>query len=324
MNKILVHTHGGPDALRLDDVPMPEPGPADALVAIAASGVNFIDVYFRTGFYPAEQPTAIGSEAAGIVERVGSEVTGVKPGDRVAYTMVRGSYADYAVVPAAKLVPVPEDVSLDLAAAVMLQGTTAHYLTRSTFPLESSHACLVHAAAGGLGSLLVQMAKARGARVIGTVSTQAKAALVRGLGADETIIYTEQDFETEVMRLTDGRGVDVVYDSVGKTTFDKSLKVIRPRGMMVLIGQSSGPVAPLDPNILNQRGSLFLTRPSLGHYLSTREELLWRAGEVLSLVGSGELKVQVSQTYPLVQAPQAHRDLESRKTTGKLILRTSH
>ena len=320
MQKVVVHTHGGPETLRLDDVAMPEPGPGEALVAIAASGVNFIDVYFRIGLYAAESPTAIGSEAAGVVERVGPGVTEVNVGDRVAYTMVRGSYAEYAVVPASKLVPVPAGVSLDLAAAVMLQGTTAHYLTRSTFPLDSSHTCLIHAAAGGLGSVLVQMAKARRARVIGTVSTAAKAALIRELGADETILYTEQDFETEVMRLTGGRGVDVVYDSVGKTTFDKSLKVIRLRGMMALVGQSSGPVAPLDPSILNQRGSLFLTRPSLGHYLATRDELLWRAGEVLSLVESGELKVQISGRYPLSDAAQAHRDLESRKTTGKLLL----
>ena len=320
MKKVVVHTHGGPETLTLDDVAMPEPGPGEALVAIAASGVNFIDVYFRIGLYAAESPTAIGSEAAGVVDRVGPGVTEVNVGDRVAYTMVRGSYAEYAVVPASKLVPVPAGVSLDLAAAVTLQGTTAHYLTRSTFPLDSSHTCLIHAAAGGLGSVLVQMAKARGARVIGTVSTAAKAALIRELGADETILYTEQDFETEVMRLTGGRGVDVVYDSVGKTTFDKSLKLIRLRGMMALVGQSSGPVAPLDPSILNQRGSLFLTRPSLGHYLATRDELLWRAGEVLSLVESGELKVQISGRYPLSDAAQAHRDLESRKTTGKLLL----
>jgi NADPH2:quinone reductase len=320
MKKVVVHTHGGPETLTLDEVAVPEPGPGEALVAIAASGVNFIDVYFRIGLYAAESPTAIGSEAAGVVERVGPGVTEVNVGDRVAYTMVRGSYAEYAVVPASKLVPVPAGVSLDLAAAVMLQGTTAHYLTRSTFPLDSSHTCLIHAAAGGLGSVLVQMAKARGARVIGTVSTAAKAALIRELGADETILYTEQDFETEVMRLTGGRGVDVVYDSVGKTTFDKSLKLIRLRGMMALVGQSSGPVAPLDPSILNQRGSLFLTRPSLGHYLATRDELLWRAGEVLSLVESGELKVQISGRYPLSDAAQAHRDLESRKTTGKLLL----
>jgi NADPH2:quinone reductase len=321
MKQILVHTHGGPETLRLDDVAVPEPGPTDVLVALAASGVNFIDVYFRTGLYKAERPTAIGNEGAGVVERVGRDVTGVKPGDRVAYTMVRGSYAEYAVVPEAKLVPVPAGVSLDLAAAVMLQGTTAHYLTRSTFPLDASHTCLVHAAAGGLGTVLVQMAKAAGARVIGTVSTAAKAALVRELGADDTILYTEQDFETEVMRLTDGRGVDVVYDSVGKTTFDKSLKVIRPRGLMALVGQSSGPVAPVDPATLNQRGSLFLTRPNLGHYLVTREELLWRAGDVLSLVASGGLAVHISQRYPLADAAQAHRDLESRKTTGKLLLK---
>src|SRR4051812_44288088 len=257
MKQVLVHSVGGPEALRLDDVAVPEPGPTDVLVEIAVSGVNFIDVYFRTGLYAAEQPTAIGSEAAGVVARVGRDVTGVSPGDRVAYTMVRGSYAEYAVVPEAKLVPVPADVSFELAAAVMLQGTTAHYLTRSTFALDASHTCLVHAAAGGLGTVLVQMAKAAGARVIGTVSTAAKAALVRELGADHTILYTEQDFETEVMRLTGGRGVDVVYDSVGKTTFDKSLKVIRPRGLMALVGQSSGPVAPVEPATLNQRGSLF-------------------------------------------------------------------
>jgi NADPH2:quinone reductase len=321
MKKVLVHSYGGPEALRLDDVPVPEPGPTDVLVEIAVSGVNFIDVYFRTGLYSAEQPTAIGNEAAGVVERVGRDVTSVAPGDRVAYTMVRGSYAEYAVVPEARLVRVPAGVSLDLAAAVMLQGTTAHYLTRSTFALDASHTCLVHAAAGGLGTVLVQMAKAAGARVIGTVSTEAKAALVRELGADDTILYTEQDFETEVMRLTGGRGVDVVYDSVGKTTFDKSLKVIRPRGLMALVGQSSGPVAPVEPATLNQRGSLFLTRPNLGHYLATREELLWRAGDVLSLVASGGLRVHVSHTYPLAEAAQAHRDLESRKTTGKLLLK---
>jgi len=320
VKRIVVHEHGGPETLTLVDSPMPEPGPKEALVAISVSGVNFIDVYYRTGLYPAERPTAIGSEGAGTVERVGSEVTEVKPGDRVVYAMARGSYAEYAVVPAAMLAPIPDDVTFEAAAAVMLQGTTAHYLTRSTFLLDNTHTCLVHAAAGGLGTLLVQMAKERGARVIGTVSTEEKARVVRNLGADETILYTRQDFETQVKRLTNGRGVDVVYDSVGKTTFDKSLKLIRLRGMMALVGQSSGPVAPLDPSILNQRGSLFLTRPSLGHYLATRDELLWRAGEVLSLVESGELKVQISGRYPLSDAAQAHRDLESRKTTGKLLL----
>ena len=320
MKRIVVHEHGGPETLTLVDGPMPEPGPKEALVANSVSGVNFIDVYYRTGLYPTERPAAIGSEGAGTVERVGSEVTEVRPGDRVVYAMARGSYAEYAVVPAAMLAPIPDDVTFEAAAAVMLQGTTAHYLTRSTFLLDNTHTCLIHAAAGGLGTLLVQMAKERGARVIGTVSTEEKARVVRNLGADETILYTQQDFETEVKRLTNGRGVDVVYDSVGKTTFDKSLKVIRLRGMMALVGQSSGPVAPLDPSILNQRGSLFLTRPSLGHYLATRDELLWRAGEVLSLVESGDLNVQISGRYPLSDAPQAHRDLESRKTTGKLLL----
>jgi NADPH2:quinone reductase len=256
-----------------------------------------------------------------MVERVGSEVTEVKPGDRVVYAMARGSYAEYALVPATQLAPLPDDVTFETAAAVMLQGTTGHYLTRSTFPLDQSHTCLIHAAAGGLGTLLVQMAKERGATVIGTVSTEDKARVVRQLGGDATILYMEQDFETEVKRLTNGRGVDVVYDSVGKTTFEKGLKVIRPRGMMVLVGQSSGSVSPIDPAILNQRGSLFLTRPSLAHHLASREEILWRTGDVLNLVRSGRLSVQISRTYPLAEAAQAHRDLESRATTGKLLLK---
>jgi NADPH:quinone reductase len=321
VNRIVVNEHGGPETLTLVDEPVPEPGPREALVAIAVSGVNFIDVYFRTGLYPSDRPTAIGSEAAGTVERVGSEVTEVKPGDRVVYAMARGSYAEYAVVPAAQLAPIPDDVSFEVAAAVMLQGTTAHYLTRSTFPLDKTHTCLIHAAAGGLGTLLVQMAKERGARVIGTVSTEEKARTARGLGADDTILYTQQDFETEVKRLTNGRGVDVVYDSVGRTTFDKGLKVLRLRGTMALVGQSSGPVAPLDPGVLNQRGSLFLTRPSLAHHLASRQELLWRAGDVVTLVRSGRVKVHISATYPLADAARAHRDLESRATTGKLLLK---
>jgi NADPH2:quinone reductase len=320
VKRIVVNEHGGPEKLTLVDGPTPEPGPTEALVAISVSGVNFIDVYYRTGLYPSERPTAIGSEAAGVVERVGSEVTDVKPGDRVVYAMARGSYAEYAVVPAAQLAPVPDDVTLEHAAAAMLQGTTAHYLTRSTFVLDKTHTCLVHAAAGGLGTLLVQMAKERGARVIGTVSTDQKARTVRALGADDTILYTQEDFETAVKRLTNGRGVDVVYDSVGRTTFDKSLKVLRPRGTIALVGQSSGPVPPLDPGILNQRGSLFLTRPSLGHHLASRDELLERAGDVLGLVRSGKLRVQIWATYPLSDAARAHRDLESRATTGKLLL----
>jgi NADPH:quinone reductase len=321
VKRIVVHEHGGPETLTLEDGPIPEPGPKEALVANSVSGVNFIDVYYRTGLYPTERPTAIGSEGAGTVERVGSEVTEVKPGDRVVYAMTRGSYAEYAVVPAALLAPIPDDVTFEAAAAVMLQGTTAHYLTRSTFPLDNTHTCLVHAAAGGLGTLLVQMAKGRGARVIGTVSTEEKARVVRNLGADETILYTQQDFETEVKRLTNGRGVDVVYDSVGRTTFEKGLNVLRPRGLMALVGQSSGPVSPVDPATLNQRGSLFMTRPSLAHHLASREELLWRIGDVMSLVKSGRLAIHISATYPLADAARAHRDLESRATTGKLLLR---
>lgn len=320
MKAIRVHQHGGPESMVLDDVPVPVPGPQQALVRLRVSGVNFIDVYFRTGTYKAEQPTALGSEAAGVVEAVGSEVTGLAPGDRVAYAMARGSYAEYAVVSSAQLVKLPDGVSFDQGAAAMLQGMTAHYLTRSTFPLKGGDTCLVHAAAGGAGLLIVQLAKAAGARVIGTVSTQAKADLALANGADHVIRYTEEDFEATVKQLTGNRGVDVVYDSVGKTTFDKSLSCLRPRGMMVLFGQSSGPVPPVDPNILNPKGSLFLTRPSLAHYVLTRDELLWRSGEVLDAVASGRLRLRIDRTYPLAQAADAHRALESRATTGKLLL----
>jgi NADPH2:quinone reductase len=320
MKRVVATEPGGPERLTLQDAPSPAPGPRDAVVALAASGVNFIDVYFRKGLYKADRPIALGSEGAGVVTRVGDEVREVSPGDRVAFAMFRGSYAEEIVVPAAQLAKLPDDVRFETAAAVMLQGMTAHYLTRSTFPLAPGHTCLVHAAAGGAGGMLVQMAKQVGARVFGTTSTAAKAAEARALGADEVIIYTEQDFEEEVKRLTDGRGVDVVYDSVGQATFDKSLKVLRPRGLLALFGQSSGPVAALDPTTLNVRGSLFLTRPSLAHYLATRDELLWRSGDVLSAVASGQLKVRVFGTYPLANAAEAHRDLESRRTTGKLVL----
>jgi NADPH2:quinone reductase len=320
MKRLVVLEPGGPERITLADAPTPTPGPREALVAVAYSGVNFLDVYFRAGTYKSDLPIVLGSEAAGTVERVGAEVTEVAPGDRVVYAMARGSHAEYAVVPSAQLAKVPDAVDFKTAAAVMLQGTTAHYLTHSTFPLSSGHTCLVHAAAGGAGGLIVQMAKQRGARVIGTVSTEAKAREVRALGADEVILYSTQDFETEVRRLTDGRGVDVVYDSVGQTTFDKSLKVIRPRGMMVLFGQSSGPVAPFDPNILNPRGSLFLTRPTLAHYLATREELVTRVNDVMGMIATGTLKVRVSGVYPLGEAAQAYRDLEGRRTTGKLVL----
>lgn len=320
MKRLVVLEPGGPEKITLADAPTPTPGPKEALVAVAYSGVNFIDVYFRTGAYKSDLPIVLGSEAAGHVERVGPGVTEVAPGDRVVYAMARGSHAEYAVVPAAQLVRIPDAVDFKTAAAVMLQGTTAHYLTHSTFPLSAGQTCLVHAAAGGAGGLIVQMAKQRGARVIGTVSTEAKAREVRDLGADDVILYSTQDFETETRRLTDGRGVAVVYDSVGQTTFDKSLKIIRPRGMMVLFGQSSGAVPPFDPTLLNARGSLFLTRPNLAHYLATREEIVARVTDVMSLVASGAIKVRISGVYPLSDAAQAYRDLEGRKTTGKLVL----
>ena len=323
MKAIQVHEPGGPERLQLVDVPVPVPGPGQALVRIAASGVNFIDIYFRTGLYKAELPVTIGSEAAGTVYAVGADVTEVAPGDRVAYAMIRGSYAEYALVPAAQLVKVPDGIDLDSAAAVMLQGMTAHYLTHSTFPLSSGQSCLVHAAAGGAGRLIAQMAKARGARVFGTVSTEQKAAIAVEAGVDHPIIYTATDFEAELKRLTSGAGVDVVYDSVGKTTFEKSLACLRPRGMLVLFGQSSGSVPPLEPQILNTRGSLFLTRPSLAHYLLSRDELLWRAGDVFAAMERGQLVLRIDHAFPLEQAAEAHRALESRSTSGKLILKMS-
>jgi NADPH2:quinone reductase len=282
--------------------------------------VNFIDIYFRIGLYKADIPIALGNEGAGVVEAIGPEVTEVAVGDRVAYAMARGSYAEYQVVPAWQLVKIPEGLDFQQAAAAMLQGMTAHYLTHSTYPLQKGDIALVHAAAGGAGRLIVQMAKMRGARVFGTVSTAEKEAIAREAGADEVIRYTEQDFEAEVKRLTNKRGVDVVYDSVGVTTFEKSLNSLRPRGLMALFGQSSGPVPPFDPGILNQKGSLFLTRPSLAHHCLTRDELLWRAGDVLGWVASGKLKLRIDGVYPLSQAAQAQIDLASRKTAGKLLL----
>jgi NADPH2:quinone reductase len=320
MKAIHVREPGGSDKMELVEVPTPRPGPKQALVRIAASGVNFIDVYFRSGLYKANSPIALGSEAAGTVEAIGPDVTEVAAGDRVAYAMVRGSYGEYAVVPSAQLVKIPDGIDFKSAAAAMLQGMTAHYLTHSTYPINGGDACLVHAAAGGAGRLIAQMAKARGARVFGTVSTDEKATAAREAGVDEPIIYTNIDFEAEVKRLTDGGGVHVVYDSVGRTTFEKSLGCLRPRGMLALFGQSSGPVAPIDPQIMNSRGSVFLTRPSLAHYVLDREELLWRAGDVLSAVASGALKLRIDRTYPLAEAAAAHRDLESRKTIGKLLL----
>jgi NADPH2:quinone reductase len=303
------------------DVETPQPGPGQALVRIVASGVNFLDVYLRMGeYYHIDLPLTLGNEGAGTVEAVGPGVTEVAVGDRVAYAMVRGSYAEYAVVPAARLVKIPDRVGFVEAAAVMLQGMTAHYLTHSTYKLTNEDTCLVHAAAGGAGGLLVQLAKMRGARVLGTVSTDEKARVAREFGADETILYTRERFDETVKRMTGGRGVDVVYDSVGRDTFEMSLNCLRPRGMLVVFGQSSGPTPPVDTGTLNRKGSLFLTRTGLSHHLLTREELLWRAGDVLDWVASGRIALKIGGTYPLAHAAAAHRDLESRRTVGKLIL----
>lgn len=320
MKQIEVKQPGGPETMELVDAPVPKPGPQQALVRIAAAGVNFIDVYFRTGLYKAPAPITLGNEGAGTVTEVGPDVSEVKVGDRVAFAMTRGSYAEFALVPGPMLVKIPEHLDFNTAAAAMLQGMTAHYLTHSTYPLKKGDTCLVHAAAGGAGGLTVQMAKMLGARVFGTVSTEEKARIAREHGCDETIIYTKQDFEMEVRRLTEGRGVDVVYDSVGKTTFDKSLSSLRPRGTMALFGQSSGPVPPFDPSILNIKGSLSLARPSLTHHLLNRQELEWRAGDVLRWIDEGKLKLRIDRTYPLADAAAAHRDLEGRRTAGKLLL----
>lgn len=320
MKAIQVKQVGGPEAMELVDLPVPRPKANEAVVKLAAAGVNFIDVYVREGRYKTLLPVVVGQEGAGVVTAVGADVKSVEVGDRVAWTSVLGSYAEYAAVPAERLVPVPQGVSDQQAAAAMLQGMTAHYLSYSTYPLKKGETALVHAAAGGVGLLLTQMAHNIGARVIATVSTEEKAKLAREAGADEVILYMQADFEAEAKRLTGGKGVDVVYDSVGRTTFDKGLNVLRPRGMMVLFGGSSGPVPPLDPIILNQKGSLFLTRPTLGNYTATREELVERSGAVFGMIAAGELKLRIEHTYPLADAPRAHRDLEGRKTTGKLLL----
>jgi len=319
MQAIQVSQTGGPEVLTPVDLPVPTPKPNEALVNIKAAGVNFIDVYVREGRYPTPLPFINGQEGAGIVTEIGSEVTTLKPGDRVAYTSALGSYAEYAAVPASRLVKIPDELDFEQAAAAMLQGMTAHYLLHSTYPLKKDETALIHAAAGGVGLLLVQMAKKIGARVIATAGTQEKAQLARDAGADECIVYTEADFETETRRLTDG--VHVVYDGVGKATFDKDLNVLRPRGYLVLFGGSSGAVPPFDLIKLSQKGSLFITRPTLAHYTLTREELEWRAGDVLQSIARGELKLRIHKVYPLAEAEQAHRDLEGRKTTGKLLLK---
>jgi len=306
--------------MELVDLPVPEPKANEAVVKLAASGVNFIDVYQREGRYKVPLPFTPGQEGAGTVMAVGADVTGVKKGDRVAWSGPLGGYAEFAAIPADKLVPVPSGVSDQQAAAAMLQGMTAHYLSHDTYPLKRGQTALVHAAAGGVGLLLVQMAHNIGTRVIATVSTEAKAKLAREAGADEVILYTQSDFEVETKRLTGGKGVDVVYDSVGKTTFEKGLNVLRPRGMMALFGGSSGPVPPFDLIVLSQKGSLFVTRPTLLHYTATREELMSRSGAVFDMMAAGKLKLRIEHTYPLAEAQRAHRDLEGRKTTGKLLL----
>ena len=324
MKAIQIKQTGGPEAMELVELPVPQAKANEAVVKIQAAGVNFIDVYNREGRYKAALPFVLGQEAAGVVSAVGSDVSkdarGVSVGDRVAYTMTMGSYAEYAAVAADRLVKIPAGVGEREAAAAMLQGMTAHYLSHDTYPLKKGETALVHAAAGGVGLLLVQMAHNIGVRVIATVSTEEKAKLARAAGADEVILYTQADFEAETKRLTGGKGVDVVYDSVGKTTFDKGLNLLRPRGMMVLFGGSSGAVAPLDPLVLTQKGSIFLTRPSLGNYIATAQELQQRAGAVFGMILDGKLKLRIEHVYPLAQVQQAHRDLEGRKTTGKLLL----
>jgi NADPH2:quinone reductase len=320
MKAIRVHAFGGLDALQYEEIAAPEPGDGEARVKIEAIGVNFIDVYQRTGQYKPALPFTLGQEAAGIVDAVGAGVADVKVGDRVAYASVMGAYAEYAVVPAWRLVPIPNGIRAQQAAAVLVQGLTAHYLAMSTFPLKSGDVALIHAAAGGTGALLVQIAKRCGARIIATVGSEDKALVAKQAGADDVIIYTETDFEPVVKHLTDGKGVNVVYDSVGLTTFDKSLNCLKRRGMMVLYGQSSGAVPPLDPQVLNAKGSLFLTRPTLGHYVADRAELLQRANDLLAWMQSGELKVRIDSTFPLAKTADAHRHLESRKAIGKVLL----
>jgi len=320
MKAIRVHQNGGPEVLTLEEIPVPEPKEGEALVRVEAVGVNFIEIYFRLGWYKAALPLTPGGECAGTVTAVGRGVTEVKPGDRVATINAAGAYAGFAIVPAARLVRLPEGVTAKQAAAAILQGMTAHYLTASTYPLKPDDVCIVHAAAGGVGLLLCQMAKRRGARVIGTVSTPEKALLAKEAGADRTVLYTSEDFVAAAREFTNGRGVNVIYDSVGKTTFEKGFDALAPRGMMALYGQASGPVSSFDPQVLNQKGSVFLTRPTLFHYVATREELLERADAVFGSVRDGSLRLRMEHQFPLASAADAHRALEGRKTTGKVLL----
>jgi NADPH2:quinone reductase len=320
MKAVRVHQYGGLEALKYEEIPVPEPGEGEARIKVEAIGVNFIDIYHRIGRYQGSLPLTLGQEAAGTVDAVGPNVTDVRPGDRVAFASVQGTYAEYVIAPAWRLVAIPDKVGTQDAAAVILQGMTAHYLAMSTYPLRKGEAALVHAAGGATGQLLVQIAKRCGARVIGTVSTEEKAARARDAGADDVINYALRDFESEVKRLTNGAGVDVVYDSVGKDTFDKSLNCLRRRGMMVLYGQSSGPVPPLDPQILNAKGSLYLTRPFLAHYTADRAELMSRVNDLFKWMASGKLKVRIDKTFPLAESAEAHRYLEDRQSKGKILL----
>jgi len=320
MRAIRVESYGGPEVLRMAEVPTPEPGAGQVRVKLAAAGVNFIDTYHRTGAYKGTLPFTPGSEGAGVVDAVGPGVTEFRPGDRVASPTMNGTYAEYALAAADRLVPVPQGVDLRVAAAALLQGCTAHYLSYSTFPLDPGKTALVHAAAGGVGRLLTQIATQLGARVLATAGSEEKAALARSAGADAVILYTDEDFEVETRKLTGGVGVDVVYDSVGKTTFDKSLGCLRPRGYLVLFGQSSGAVPPVDPQVLNAKGSLFLTRPTLVHYIATRDELLWRATDIFTWITQNQLEVRIDYEFPLAEAAAAHRYLEERQTKGKVLL----
>jgi len=320
MKAVRIHAPGGPEVLKYEDAPQPSPKAGEAVVKVDAAGLNYVDVYVRTGAYKGEYPMTLGMEAGGTISAVGAGVSDVAVGDKVAYTGIPGAYAEYAAVPAARLVKLPAGLSTRQGAAAMLQGMTAHYLACSTYPLKKGDTCLVHAAAGGVGLLLCQIATMRGARVIGTVSTQEKAKLARDAGADEVILYTSQDFEAEVKRLTDGKGLQVVYDSVGKTTFDKSLNCLAPRGMLALYGQSSGPIGPFDVGQLGAKGSLFLTRPSLNAYIASRDELVQRSTELLGWIRDGKLRLRTEFEFPLKDAAEAHRALEGRKTTGKVLL----
>lgn len=320
MKAIRVHELGGPEMLRLEEVTTPEPGPGQARVKLAAAGVNFIEIYQRKGQYKMALPYTPGSEGAGVVDALGPGTEALRVGDRVAWAQQPGSDAEYVIVDPARVVLVPEGIGLEQAAAVMLQGMTAHYLTHSTFPLRAGQTVLIHAAGGGVGQLLVQIAKRLGARVIGTAGSEEKIGLARAAGADEVIAYREVDFAQEARRLTDGQGVDVVYDSVGRETFEGSLNSLRPRGYLVLFGQSSGPVGAFDPQVLNAKGSLFLTRPTLVNYIATREELVWRSEELFRWMRDGSLTVRIDRAFPLAQAEEAHRYLEDRQTKGKVLL----